>query len=212
MAMAMCPICSDDEDVEVVRVLDSGRRLVRHRCGQQWEHGEPVDPKRASAQSFDSLRARFPRAEDVHPERLDRVARLKAQYLTTRPGFDPAVAAYWERYQKVFSREGLWACNPRDLKDFANTIVGAHPGNQSTFNSSWNDIGDAAAAESTRRTVEYLLRGPEDVPCEDRLEQLLSGTKPFAMSGFKEALLTKGGFTPDGGHGFVWLCGECQGS
>ncbi len=29
------------------------------------------------------------------------------------------------------------------------------------------------------------------MPIEDRLEHLLSGTKPFAMTGFKEALLTR---------------------
>lgn len=29
------------------------------------------------------------------------------------------------------------------------------------------------------------------MPLEDRLEQLLSGAKPFAMTGFKEALLTR---------------------
>ena len=191
MALAMCPLCSDDEDIELVRILDSGRRLVRHRCGCAWEHGEPVDPKRQSSHSFDSLKGRFPRAEDVDPERLERVTRLRAQYLATRPDFDPDVAAYWEKYQGIFSREGLWTCDPRDLKDFANTGVGAHPGNQSMFNTSWNAMGDAAAAESTRQTVEYLLRGPDGVPREDRLQQLLSGAKPFAMTGFKEALLTK---------------------
>lgn len=31
--MAMCPLCSDDEDIEVVRTLDGGGRLVKHRCG-----------------------------------------------------------------------------------------------------------------------------------------------------------------------------------
>jgi hypothetical protein len=52
-------------------------------------------------------------------------------------------------------------------------------------------LGDAAAGEATRRTIEYLLHEPDDVPLEGRLQHLLSGTKSFAMTGFKEALLTR---------------------
>lgn len=80
-----------------------------------------------------------------------------------------AAAPYWARYQQIFSAEGLWTCNPQDLKDFANNNTGANTGNQSVFNTVWNAMGDAAAAESTRRTIEYLLYGPEDTPLEDRL-------------------------------------------
>lgn len=191
MALAMCPICSEDEDIELVRVLDDGRRLVRHRCGQEWEHGEPRAERKRPSYSFDDLRARFPKPEDVEPGRMERANRLKAQFLATRPGPDPTVAAYWAKYQNIFSADGLWTCDPQLLKDFANSDVGAHPGNQSMFNSAWNTMGEAAAADSTRRTIEYLLHGPASVPLEDRLEHLLSGAKPFAMTGFKEALLTK---------------------
>ncbi|MFG2835425.1 hypothetical protein ACGFZH_34790 [Streptomyces zaomyceticus] len=187
----MCPLCSDDEDIEAVRPLDGGGRLVKHRCGFAWEHRDPVAPERNPLRSFDELRSRFPKAEDVDPEQLERVARLKERYLAVRPDLDPDVAAYWAKYQKIFSPDGLWTCDPRVLKDFANSEVGAHPGNQATFNTAWNGMGDAAAGKATRETVEYLLRGPEDVPLEDRLEQLLSGAGPFAMTGFKEALLTR---------------------
>ncbi|MGH1554119.1 hypothetical protein ACRAWF_25790 [Streptomyces sp. L7] len=191
MELAMCPLCSEDEDIELVRNLEDGRRLVKHRCGYTWEHGAPADPKKQPSRSFHDLKARFPTAEDVEPETLERADRLKAQYLTTRPGFDPEVAAYWKKYQRIFSREGLHTCDPRALKDFANSDIGAHPGNQSMFNTTWNAMGDTAAADSTRQTIEYLLYGPDDEPREDRLQQLLNGTKPFAMTGFKEALLTR---------------------
>ncbi|MFF6785717.1 hypothetical protein [Streptomyces sp. NPDC012510] len=191
MALVMCPLCSDDEDIEVMRTLDGGRRRVKHRCGYEWEHKEPTVPQRNPLRSFDDLKARFPKPEDVDPEQLARVVRLKERYLADKPDFDPAVAAYWSKYQQIFSPEGLWTCDPRVLKDFANSEVGAHPGNQATFNSAWNALGDAAAGESTRRTIEYLLHEPDDVPLEDRLQHLLSGTKPFAMTGFKEALLTR---------------------
>ncbi|MFJ9539747.1 hypothetical protein ACIRPX_21095 [Streptomyces sp. NPDC101225] len=191
MRLAMCPLCSDDEDIEVVRALEGGRRMVKHRCGYTWEHKEPVDPKKKPSYSFLDLQARFPKPEDVEPGRLERAARLKAQYLATKPAFDPEVAAYWKKYQNIFSADGLRTCDPRVLKDFANSDVGAHPGNQATFNSAWNELGDAAAGEATRRTIEHLLYGPADVPLEDRLQELLSGTRPFAMTGFKEALLTR---------------------
>lgn len=191
MGLAMCPLCSDDEDIELVRTLDDGRRVVKHRCGYQWEHGEPTAPKKKPSYSFDGLKARFPKPEDVEPEWLGRAAQLKAQYLATKPGFDPEVAAYWAKYQKIFSPDGLRTCDPKVLKDFANSDVGARPGNQATFNSAWNEMGDTAAGEATCRTVEYLLYGPVDVPLEDRLHHLLTGAKSFAMTGFKEALLTR---------------------
>lgn len=188
MSLAMCPLCSDDEDIEVRATLDGGRQVLRHRCGFEWE---PASTQRQVARSFAALRASFPKPEDVDPERLERVNRLKARYLALKPDFDPRVAAYWSKYQGVFTPKGLRACNPQVLKDFANFEIGARPGNQATFNSAWNDMGESAAAESTRSTIEYLLHGPDEVPLEDRLQQLLDDAKPFAMKGFKEALLTK---------------------
>ncbi|MEV0495795.1 hypothetical protein [Streptomyces atratus] len=186
MVLAMCPLCSNDEDIDVVRTLDDGRRVVKHRCGYEWEHGEPAAPKKPS-HSLDDLKTRFPKPEDVEPTWLERAARLKEQYLATKPGFDSEVAAYWAKYQKIFSPDGLRTCDPKLLKDFANSDVGAHPGNQATFNSAWNAMGDTAAGKATRQTIEYLLYGPADVQLEDRLQELLTGTKPFAMTGFKEA-------------------------
>ncbi|MDT3725407.1 hypothetical protein ROS62_11070 [Streptomyces sp. DSM 41972] len=191
MSMAMCPLCSDDEDIEVRATLDGGRRVVRHRCGFEWEHGGLPSPQKQTHRSFEALKARFPKPEDVDPERLERVARLKAQYLAVKPDLDSRVAAYWSQYQEIFAPDGLRTCNPQVLKDFANSEIGARPGNQATFNSAWNDMGDVAAAEATRSTIGYLLHGPGEVPLEDRLQQLLDGSKPFAMTGFKEALLTR---------------------
>lgn len=191
MALAMCPLCVDDEDMDLVRTLDDGRRLVRHRCGYEWEHGQPPAPKKAPVHSFDDLKARFPGPEEVDPRWLDRANELKGEYLAREPGFDPQVAAYWAKYQQVFSPEGLATCDVRLLKDFANSDVGAHPGNQATFNTAWNQLGDEAAGRMTRQTLEYLLYGPAEVPLEDRLQHLLEGSKPFAMTGFKEALLTR---------------------
>ncbi|WP_225859568.1 hypothetical protein [Streptomyces albicerus] len=121
----------------MARTLDDGRRVVKHRCGYEWEHRQPTPPTKRPSYSFSDLKARFPKAKDVEPQWLERAARLKSQYLATKPDFDPHVAAYWAKYQRIFSPNGLGTCDPRVLKDFANSDVGARPGNQATFNSAW---------------------------------------------------------------------------
>ena len=67
----------------------------------------------------------------------------------------------------------------------------SNPGNMSVFNDAWNEVGSEPAASEVRQMIEYLLRGPQSVPLEERLTQLIEGTKPFGIRGFKEALLTK---------------------
>ncbi|WP_433166786.1 hypothetical protein [Kribbella sp. CA-247076] len=187
--LAMCPLCADDDDVEVVEDLSDGRQRVRHRCGYEWTHGAADVAKSRPAYTLDELRSRFPGPRDVDPKWLLRAEELKAEYLQREPGFDPAVS--WTTYQQLFSTDGLWTCDPVDLWAFANDEAGAPPGDPSVFNAAWNEMGTEVAARYTRNTVDYLLRGPDDIPLEDRLQHLLSGTKPFSMPGFKEAMLTK---------------------
>ena len=189
--LAMCPLCADDDDIEFLESLSDGRRRLRHRCGYEWTHGTVDVTKVQATYSFDELKSRFPKPEDVDPRWVRRADELKAEYLRRKPDFDPGVAAYWAKYQQIFSADGLWSCDPQALKDFANSEVGARPGNMSVFNTAWNEMGTEVAAAYTRNTIDYLLRGPEDIPLEDRLQHLLSGTKPFSMPGFKEALLTR---------------------
>ena len=155
MALAMCPLCSDDEDIELVRGLEGGRRLVRHRCGFEWEHGALAEPRKQPPRSFADLKARFPKAEDVEPGVLERVDRLKARYLATRPDFDPEVAAYWEKYRRIFSREGLYACDPQD-HGVGRRVVAVHH--------HAGDRGPAGAAGLLRegRRGERQDRGRED--------------------------------------------------
>jgi hypothetical protein len=127
----------------------------------------------------------LPRAEeDVDPDRLARAERLKAEFLTIRPEPDPRVAPYWAKYQAVF---GAGAGNPQDLKDFANSPVGASPGNMSVFNNAWNDLGPEAAALAVREAVDHLLHGSGAL--EDRLTALIKSRR--GMTGFRETLLTK---------------------
>lgn len=112
MALPMCPLCSDDEDVVVIGTFGGGRRLVKHRCGYEWEHREPTVPRRDPPRSFHDLKARFPNAEDVDREQLERAALLKEQYLAVKPDLDPDVAAYWSKYQQVFSPTGCGPATP----------------------------------------------------------------------------------------------------
>ncbi|HEY3924652.1 MAG TPA: hypothetical protein VGL75_08820 [Acidothermaceae bacterium] len=127
----------------------------------------------------------------MDPQRLAYVAELKAKFLRRHPDPQPAVGPYWARYQMVFSEEGLRTGAPQDLKDFANSDVGARPGNMSVFNRAWNDLGAEVAANRTRATIKYLLYGPASRPLEDRLTDLIEERHGLGMTGFKESLLTK---------------------
>jgi len=88
----------------------------------------------------------------VSPEAAARVDRLKATFLTDHPQPDPEAAAYWDRYQQLFSATGLPTAPPADLKSFTNISTGANPGNMSVFNRAWNEPGDESAADRFRRS------------------------------------------------------------
>lgn len=192
MALVTCPTCASDEDIHVDEKLGDGRLRVRcGECGTGWVHGQPAVPAPKAMSSFDKAWLKFPTPAMVSTGRHARVEELKQQFLTMKPVEDPAVAPYWRHYQQVFFRDGLWTCKPQDLKDFANSDVGANPGNMSAFNTAWNQMGEAAAAEQVRSTIDYLLYGPDSILLEDRLTHLIQGTKGMGMTGFRESLLTR---------------------
>jgi hypothetical protein len=119
----------------------------------------------------------------LDPVVVARAEVLKAEFLdTVQPEPYPAVEDYWAKYQKVFRGGGT----AQDLKDFANSPVGASPGNMSVFNRAWNEIGPRAAEGAVRESVDYLLAGPGEL--EDRLTELIRGR---GFTGFRETLLTK---------------------
>ena len=136
-------------------------------------------------------RGRFATSAMVDPALMARVARLKKQFLKTDAAQGSEVDEAWARYRQMFSAEGLAACEPQELKDFATSSVGAHPGNMSVFNRAWKRLGEDDAADRVRGAVEYLVRGPETTPVEDRLTRLIEDADGTGMPGFKEALLTK---------------------
>lgn len=191
MPLVECADCGS-VDIDLLDQLADGRKRVECKdCGAVWTHGHAIAPVRRF-NTFESLRNRFPGPADVDPAVMARVDVLKAEFLATvRTDPDPRVAPYWDKYQQVFSRTGLAEADPQDFKDFANSNIGANPGNMSVFNTAWNEMGPEAGAAEVRDAVGYLLYGTDRLPLEDRLTNLIDGTAGVGMTGFKEALLTR---------------------
>jgi hypothetical protein len=188
--MLVCEKCQGD-DIDLAGTLPDGRReVICLSCQHSWVRGTP-STRTSQIDTFAEAKRRFPGPDNVESARLARVNRLKQEFLLRRPAPQPEVDAYWRRYQQIFSREGLPHCDPQDLKDFANTAIGARPGNMSVFNNSWNTMGVNEAAHRTRDTIHYLLYGPNHLPLEDRLTALIEERDGLGMTGFKESLLTK---------------------
>lgn len=173
---------------------DAKTELRCRLCGHRWLHGfvERIPAGRPTrALSRDEARTEFPSAADVPEVVRHRVEALKGEFLRRWPTKESQVDEYWRRYQHVFSTDGLPQADPQELKYFANSSVGAHPGNMSVFNRAWNELGDEQAAAKLRAVLNYLLRGPADVPVEDRLSRLIDPQDSLGMTGFRESLLTK---------------------
>jgi hypothetical protein len=138
---------------------------------------------------LDEARAVFDSSSAVQPEAQERFRALKDRFLVDQPETDPAVAPFWAKYKAIFSVGGLPDADPTDLKAFANSAIGAHPGNLSVFNKAWNQAGDVASAQRLRGVLDHLLRGPGEL--EDRLTTLIDPLDDRGMTGFRESLLTK---------------------
>jgi hypothetical protein len=191
MALIACPKCNS-EDINGTPQADSRLLIHCEDCGHEWLRGEARrDPSRPAVRTIDSLHAEFPTTRDVRPDVRERVATLVADFQLNHPAPDPAVAAYRERYQEMFRREGLATASPDALLEFAQTDTIASPGNMSGLNRAWKTQGADKAAQKVRESIEYLLYGPESLRLEDRLTQLIDGKKVGFPSFNKEPLLTK---------------------
>jgi hypothetical protein len=190
--MFVCPACDEAGATVAGFTEDARTELVCRRCDHRWIHGDAArtaPPRRLA--TFAEARQAFVAAAEVDAAQRERLAHLRGEFLARRPEPTPDVTNYWARYQRIFSADGLPEASPADLKGFANHSVGAGPGNMSVFNRAWNDAGDAAASAHLREAIEYLLRGPADVPLEDRLNRLIDPADPIGTTGFRESLLTK---------------------
>ncbi|MDQ3457129.1 MAG: hypothetical protein M3513_17085 [Actinomycetota bacterium] len=160
-------------------------------CGHDWVRGEAARVVTAASRGSSGEQRRFPRPSDVTFERLAWVEGLRTSFLARTPEPDPAVTEYWRRYQQIFNIDGLREASPEDLKAFANTPIGANPGNVTVFNNEWNALGPAEASQRVRDSVRFLLYGSDRVSMPDRLTQLIRPSGGRGMKGFSEALLTK---------------------
>jgi hypothetical protein len=185
-----CSTCGTDEFVSAAWLTGTQRQLTCGQCGSDWLYGQAAPPP-PKPLTLDQIRRRFPGTDEVDPGRLKRAQELKSQFLELQPQQESPVAAYWAKYQYVFSADGLPSADPQDLKDFANSGVGANPGNMSVFNTAWNEMGADQGAAAVREVIDYLLRGTSPVEIEDRLTLLINDAKSVGMKGFKESLLTK---------------------
>jgi Zn ribbon nucleic-acid-binding protein len=191
MALIDCPKCNS-EDITGTPQADSRLLITCANCGHQWVRGEARrDPSRPAVQTIDSLHAAFPTAADVRPDVRERLELLTSEFLLDRPETDPGIAAFRERYQELFSRDGLSTAPPEELLHFATSDTLASAGNMSGLNRAWKTQGPDTAAHKIRESIEHLLYGPESLRLEDRLTQLLDGKKIGFPSFNKEPLLTK---------------------
>lgn len=192
MAIISCDNCQSDNDIHLEGMGPDGLRILRcGDCGHTWSPVVVNHSPTFTRTPFEMAQGRFANAEMIDPALKARVGRLKAKFLKTGAEPDPAVADYYARCRELFSVEGLESCTAQDLKDFVSTPMGANPGNVSVFSRAWKRLGEDVAADRTRASISYLLRGPETVPLEDRLSHLIEDHAGTGMPGFKEALLTK---------------------
>ncbi len=192
MALISCFSCQSDNDIHLEGMAPDGSRILRcGDCGHTWSPTVLTTAPTFTRTPFEMAKGRFANPAMVAPERRTRVLRLKTKFLKDVPEPDAEIADHWARYQQVFSPAGLAACSPQDLRDFATTPLGADPGTTAVLTRAWKRLGDDEAAERTRASVEYLLRGPHNIPMEDRLTELVDDTDATGMPGFKEPLLTK---------------------
>ena len=192
MALISCFSCRSDNDIHLEGTAHDGSRILRcGDCGHTWSPSAVTTAPASTRTAYEMARGRFATAGMVDPARMARVERLKKQFLKRHPEADTEVAEHWARYRRLFSTEGLAASDPQDLRDFATDRTGASIGNTSVLNRGWNRLGAEDAADRIRASVEFLVRGPETTPVEDRLTMLIEDVDGTGMPGFKEALLTK---------------------
>ncbi len=151
----------------------------------------PTTRRARGPEDVATARRRFPGPDAVPDDFRARFSALRREFLADFPHPDPEAARYRDVYREAFSAEGLPRVAPAALKSFANSKVVARPGSMTVFNDEWNALGSRAAAERFRAVVEYLLRGPEEIPPEDRFTELVESPDPPAMRGFREAMLTR---------------------
>ena len=192
MALISCSNCHSDNDIHLEGMAPDGSRILRcGDCGHTWSPAVLTTLPTFNRSPFEMAKGRVANAGMVASERRTRVTRLRTRFLKEAPEPDAEVADHVARYQHVFSPAGLATCSPQDLRDFATSPLGGDPGNTAVFTRAWKRLGEDESAARTRASIEFLLRGPDTTPLEDRLTYLVDDAEVTGMPGFKEAMLTK---------------------
>src|SRR3954453_15024361 len=110
MTPVQCPSCQSNNLDGVP--MDNGQiMVVCGDCGEEWPRGEPKRVYKG-LDTYADLQRSFPRPDDVSSERRGRANELKAKYLIDNPAPKPEVAAYWAKYSRIFSPDGLQTAAP----------------------------------------------------------------------------------------------------
>src|SRR3954453_1497885 len=112
MPLIACPT-RNSEDIK--GTPHGGSRLLIHcnDCGHEWLRGEARrDPGRPAVQTFESLHSSLPTPASVRPEVRERVELLKGEFILERREPDAEAEKFRDRYQELFSAEGLASAQP----------------------------------------------------------------------------------------------------
>jgi hypothetical protein len=91
-----CPNCETDDHVRRIEMLTGTQRRLRcTNCGEEWLRGEPARQP-PPLPTLEEIKKRFPRPEDVEPERLARANELKGEFLRLEPVPVASIAPYWK--------------------------------------------------------------------------------------------------------------------
>lgn len=188
-----CPKCSSWE-LDVVERLGGDARILKCLdCGNQWPAGIPPRPAEAGQTEDERLRAKFPTANDIDPSRLATLEALAAKH-----GFnpDPDEEAFKLQYQRLFQADSLPSMTLRDFMRFCGERGGGEGGfanigrAQFAVERAVEELGEVAFLEGVKEAIEYLLYNDRR-PLEQRFTDLVDGKRSPAMSGIREAVLTK---------------------
>lgn len=191
--MRTCPRCSSSDLDRVERLGGDATILKCLTCGNQWQHGIPPEPAEAGLTQEQRLRAKFPTATDIDPSRWATLRSLAAEH-----GFapDPDEEAFKQHYQGVFQPESLSVMTLQDFMKFCGERGGGEGGFANIGPAQWAveaslaEMGEEAFLNGVREAIEYLLYNDRR-PLEQRFTDLVDGKRSPAMSGIREAVLTK---------------------
>ncbi len=192
MALISCSACHSDNDIQLDSVAANGAKVFRcEECGNRWSPVALTTLPAFTRTPVQMAKGRFANPSMVSAAQTARVKRVKTRFLKAHPTAEDTQIESWSRYSEMLSQEGLAAASAQDLRELATTGTGVRAGSMSIFNRTWKQLGDDEAAERTRASIEYLLRGPGEVALEDRLTHLITGVEVDGMAGLKEDFFTK---------------------